>query len=104
LNTTTNKLMKAQATGTLAAGTFVFKGIALHGASLSQPLRLQNGGTITMGATVAIGQAYFLSAAAAGGVCPYADLASTNWVVFIGIGTTVTDVALSPFSPPIQKA
>jgi hypothetical protein len=62
-------------------------GIALHGASANQPLTIQIAGSITIGATVTAGVAYYLSATA-GGICPVADLASGDYPVLIGLATS----------------
>jgi hypothetical protein len=62
-------------------------GIALHGASANQPLTIQVSGSITIGATVTAGVAYYLSATA-GGICPVADLASGDYPVLIGLATS----------------
>jgi hypothetical protein len=76
------------------AGAKDFRGIALDGASSGQPLTVLTGGDITIGATMTAGLAYYASATA-GGICPYADLVSTDAVIFIGHShsTTVLHVA-----------
>lgn len=62
-------------------------GIALHAASANQPLTYQYEGLITIGATVAIGSAYFTSATA-GGVAPVADNTTGVYPTFLGFATT----------------
>jgi hypothetical protein len=62
-------------------------GIALHAAASGQPLAILTAGLITIGATVAIGTIYVLSATA-GGIAPAADLASGNYSSVLGIATT----------------
>jgi predicted lysophospholipase L1 biosynthesis ABC-type transport system permease subunit len=54
------------------------------------------GGDITIGAAVSAGVAYYLSATA-GGICPVADLVSTNYPVILGIAksTTVLSVKIT---------
>lgn len=68
-------------------------GIALHAASADQPLTVQTGGSITIGATLTAGTAYYLSATA-GGICPVADLVSGKDVILIGLATSTTVLQL----------
>jgi len=63
-------------------------GIALHGASDGQPLKILTGGNITIGATVTAGTAYYLSPLTAGGIGPLADVTTGDDVVLVGIATT----------------
>lgn len=65
------------------------RGIALNGASIGQPVRIQTEGTITLGAGAAPvkGTIYVLSGTA-GGICPAADLASGDRVTVLGVGGT----------------
>lgn len=93
------KLARAAGTAIEAGAT----GIALHGASLNQPLTVQNGGTITIGGTVAIGQSYVVSANY-GGVAPYADLVNPNRVCYLGTGMTATTIKLNVHDPVVVKA
>jgi hypothetical protein len=79
------KLWKAQCDGNAEEATPV--GIALNGASVGQPVTYAGpGGTINIGAVTAKTTTYMLSAAA-GGVCPQADLVSTNKIVELGYAT-----------------
>jgi hypothetical protein len=71
-----------------AATTDDVVGIALNGGANGQPGSVQTRGQITIGGTVAIGTVYVLSAAAAGGIAPVADLAATNLVTVVGVGIT----------------
>jgi hypothetical protein len=64
-------------------------GIALHAASSGQPLAVLTNGTITIGATMTAGVAYYLSGTA-GAICPVADVASGMRAVLIGISTSTT--------------
>lgn len=64
-------------------------GIALHGSLANQPLTILESGPITIGATIAASVAYYLSATA-GGICPVADLASGDYAVVLGLGTSTT--------------
>lgn len=51
-----------------------------------------------LGATVAVGSAYVLSAAAAGGIAPDADLLAGNHATLIGIGKSATHIILKPLA------
>lgn len=70
-------------------------GIALHGSSNNQPLLVHYEGPITIGATLAPGVAYYLSATP-GGICPVADLSAGDYPTIIGlaISASVLDVKL----------
>lgn len=71
-------------------------GIALNAASAGQPLAVQKGGQITIGATLTPGATYFVSNTA-GGICPDADVGSGEEVVLLGaaISTTVLDLDIN---------
>jgi hypothetical protein len=64
-------------------------GIALNGAASGQPVRVLTQGPITIGAAVASGLAYYLSATP-GGICPVGDLSTGNYVSLIGATTSST--------------
>jgi hypothetical protein len=70
-------------------------GIALHAASANQPLTIVTSGPVTIGATVAVGDVYYLSGTA-GGLAPFADVAAGDYPCIIGIctSTTVLDVKI----------
>lgn len=68
-------------------------GVALNGASAGQPLEIQKGGSITIGATLTPGTTYYLSDAP-GGICPLADLASGDYYCIIGIAESASVLAL----------
>jgi hypothetical protein len=70
-----------------AAGTATCKGLALHDAIVDQPIAYLDWGPIDVTSGVTIGTVYVVSAAAAGGIAPVADLVSTNVVSVIGVGT-----------------
>ena len=67
--------------------------IALTGSSSSQPLAYMRSGSLTLGATMTAGTAYYLSATA-GGICPVADLASGQYPQVVGIATSTTVLQL----------
>ena len=87
-STDSNKLKLADAD---ALATAAAKGIALHGASDGQPLRIITEGDLNPGATVAIGEIYCVSDTA-GGIKPVGDLVSTEYVTPLGIGTTTANI------------
>ena len=64
-------------------------GIALHAAGAGQPLTVQTAGPITIGATVAVGDVYYLSGTA-GGLAPFADVAAGDYPCIIGICTSTS--------------
>lgn len=68
-------------------------GIALHGAADGQPLAVQTGGDITIGATLTPGSAYVLSSTP-GAIAPVADLGTGDYVVQLGLAKTAAVLAL----------
>lgn len=90
LDSATNKYLLSDAD---AAGKGVVDGIALNGASDGQPIAVQTGGTINIGATVAVGTSYVLGTTA-GAINPNADATSTWVKVHIGVATTTSAIAL----------
>jgi hypothetical protein len=89
------QLKAADANASDATATVV--GIALHAAGDEQPLVYQTGGSITIGATVAVGTTYVLSATA-GGIAPNVD-ATTGWrKSHIGVATSTTVIKLNLFN------
>jgi hypothetical protein len=73
------------------------QGIALNGGAAGQPVRVLRGGSITIGATMTAGVAFYLSDTP-GGICPVADLAVGEYPSVIGIATSTT-VLLVNFTP-----
>lgn len=69
------------------------RGIALNGASLGQPLKIQMRGDITLGATLTPGTTYYLSNTA-GGICPVADVGTGEYFCTIGIAKSATVLAI----------
>jgi len=67
--------------------------IALHGASLDQPIVVQRAGDITIGATLVAGTTYYHSDTP-GGICPLADVGTGEYVQIIGIAKTTAVLAL----------
>ena len=96
-DTTTRQWMLAQNNGT---GTRVPGGIALNSAGAGQPLAVQTAGSITIGAALTVGDAYYLSANA-GGICLRADLVAGDDVALIGIASSATVLALNIQAPGV---
>lgn len=94
---------KAQCDGTAEESGTVGLGVALNGGAVGQPAVVAVGGTVTIGATVTVGIIYCVSATF-GGICPSADLASTNKVSILGYGATATTISLDINATGIIKA
>ena len=86
-------------TATLAACV----GIALNNAATGQPVAVQSGGTINIGATATVGAPYFLSANS-GNICPAGDLANPNYTTYLGIAITANNIQLAIQATGIQHA
>lgn len=85
-DSTTQKYLLADADSATAAAREAW-GIALNGASDGQPLTVLRSGDINIGATVTVGEIYVLDTGP-GGIAPEGDLASTEYVVVVGVGIT----------------
>jgi len=101
LKSSDSKWWKAQADGTSAEADAI--GIALNGAAAGQPVSVQTAGAITIGATIAVGTTYVVSATA-GGIAPVADLASTNYLTYLAYGSAAGVLTLNVKSTAIQLA
>jgi hypothetical protein len=91
-NSTTKKWMLADNDSATAAVRQA-QGIALNGASDSQPIAVQKSGDITIGGTLTAGVSYYLSATP-GGMAPYADILAGDYVVLLGMSKSTTVLAL----------
>ena len=72
--------------------------IALNDAGADQPVTLQKGGEVNLGAILTVGVIYVLSATA-GKIAPAADLVSTNKLTIIGCARTTSILRLAPCAP-----
>jgi hypothetical protein len=63
------------------------KGIALHGASAGQPLRVQTAGRLSIGGTTVSGATYALGSTA-GAIVPVAEVGVSSFMTIIGVGGT----------------
>lgn len=87
--TSTWKLADADA----SAATATCGGIALNTGVVGQPLTVQTDGTLTIGATMTLGEVYFVSVTA-GAIIPAADLATPARTSIIGVATSTTVMTL----------
>jgi len=69
-------------------------GIALNGASQYQPIDVQTSGSLTIGATMTAGLAYYLGATA-GAIVPVGDVTTPQYPQVIGIATSTTVLKLA---------
>lgn len=90
LDTATQRYVAAQAT------LDGFAGVALHDAESGQPLAFAKSGPIDFTGALVKGTVYVVSAAAAGGIAPWADLVATNFVTVIGVATTTGQLEAKP--------
>jgi predicted transcriptional regulator len=86
LKSADGRIWKAKSSGTVEESTLA--GIALHAALAGQPIQYAAGGGLNIGATTVKTSAYMVSATA-GGICPQADLVSTNKIAYAGYATDV---------------
>lgn len=74
-----------------AAGTYLADGVALHASSPGQPIAYAaKAPAFIPGATLVKGVTYVVSAAAAGGIAPQADLTTGNFVCVLGVATSAS--------------
>jgi surface antigen len=100
LDSATSTVKLADADALLSAETV---GIALNSAAANQPVTYQSAGTITIGATVVPGTAYYVSSTA-GSICLESDLASGDYVTLLGIATTTAIISINIFRSATAKA
>lgn len=94
-NSVDQKAYLADADDTAAKA--IVEGIALNGAAANQPVRIQTGGDLDIGATLTVGEIYVLSGSA-GGVAPEGDLANPDRVSIIGVATAADNLKLKIFN------
>ena len=71
------------------AAARVPKGVALNNAANGQPIAVQTGGEVTIGAALTAGVGYYLSDTP-GGMCPVADLATGEYPCVVGIAKSAS--------------
>jgi hypothetical protein len=94
--TATGLFALANAGSGATVATATCTGICLSDAAAGQEVLYFTGGQITIGGTVAVGTAYFVSVNNAGGICPVGDLTTGSYVSLLGMGisTTVIQVGI----------
>lgn len=99
----TGKWLKADAD---AGAEIARKGthLALNGGSLDQPIVGHRLGDINLGAVLTPGVAYFLSGATAGGICPFADVGTGEYVCQVGIAKSASVLAVNFQYPGVANA
>lgn len=102
LDATTRTYKKADASAQASA---TVAGIALHASAVGQPLRLQRGGDLTLGAAAApaVGVIYVLSTNA-GGLAPSADAATGDFCAILGVGKAANTLQMALNNTGIQKS
>lgn len=95
-----NKLKLADAD--VSASSFV-AGVALTAAAAGQPIVYLTRGVYTVGATVAVGTAYYVSTTS-GAICLESDLSSGDFATFIGFGVSTTQIDFQPLPSGVAKA
>ncbi len=86
-----------------AANKSAVAGIVTSPALVGEPFSYAvPGSEIDLGATLAVGQVYCVSATS-GAICPYADLVSTNRVTILGVAVTASKMLLQPVISNAQK-
>lgn len=94
-----NALVAAANTSALLADV---EGIALNGASTGQPVTYQTKGNINLGATLAVGKVYVLSAA--GLISPVDDVVATDFVTVLGVAVTAANMKIGIVSGGVAAA
>lgn len=89
--TTTGKwqLADSDAATAEARGLTSSVGIALNSAAADQPIVVQTGGPVTLGAVLTAGTAYYLSDTP-GKICPVADITGGDYFVLLGLAASAT--------------
>ena len=101
LDSVTGTMLPADA-NVLASSAAI--GVALNAAAIGQPVSyLPAGGTITIGAAVVAGKAYYVSTTI-GAICLESDLAAGDFAHFVGFAISGTAISLSFIASGIAKA
>jgi hypothetical protein len=98
------RIKKAQANSSSSTHAPNIVGVALDRAEgANQPITYATSGDVTFGSGLTQGQVYVVSAANAGGIAPYSDLAATNFVAFLGVALSTTVMRLGLIPASVQK-
>jgi len=95
---------KAQATTLALSGYGTQVGICLVGGTVGTAVTIATSGDVDLGVSVTVGTIYVISAANAGGIAPWADLASTNLVTILGVGNAADIISMGVFASGIAHA
>lgn len=97
-----NKLKACRAN---VSGTANCDGILLCGGSSGQPITyVESPGVVNLGATLAVGETYCVSDAAAGAIVPIGDLGSADYVTILGVATSTSLLKLDIINSATAKA
>ena len=83
------QLADSDAASAEARGRTANVGVALNSAAANQPLVVQTGGPVTLGAVLTAGSAYYLSGTA-GKICPLADVSGGEYYVLLGLAASTS--------------
>lgn len=78
-------------------------GIALCSSGVSQPIKIQTTGSVTINSVLTAGTVLYLSNTAGKVTATYADIASTDWITTLGVPSAATVMALDINRTAIQK-
>jgi hypothetical protein len=94
-----------QSDANVAAASSATHGIAMSPASTDGYFSVNRGSgqDVNLGATLAVGQIYVVSATK-GAIAPYADLTTSDYVIILGVASSTTILKTSYNATGIQKA
>lgn len=87
------QLADSDAASAEARGRTANVGVALNSAAANQPLVVQTGGPVTLGAVLTAGAAYYLSDTP-GKICPLDDVTGGDYFVLLGLATSTSVLKL----------
>lgn len=93
LDSSDNKYYKADADLSQASATAT--GICLTPASADGYSMVMTSGTINLGATLTKGELYCVSATG-GKIAPFSDLVAGDWITFLGVAKSASELILAP--------
>lgn len=87
-----------------ASGAGSKVGIVLScGPGANQPCKVHVEGDIDVGATLTVGETYYIGAGA-GGICAVADIANPKYVTALGVATAADNLRMKPCISGVQRA
>jgi len=99
---TSGKLKKCQADGTAAEANCRAMILTPATAADQDVVYLLAGGDIDVGATLTVGTTYAVSQTA-GGICPIADLTTSDYSTILGTATATNKLAFRPIVSGVEK-